>query len=184
VFGVLCNFLTAVTTPTDSVIAASAVSGGIAVRTLAGNYGFDTSITMTPGGTLANCTSDSIRVLPGGKLVTISQNIGTTGAVFYFFQRVTYKFAPSVQLPGRQALWRRVGYGAAEEILAPFATTSRFAFLMGTRLHVLTGIVAPGNVQGFELQLVAESLSPPQGETAPIQYALTPRIKFVNKAIQ
>jgi prepilin-type N-terminal cleavage/methylation domain-containing protein len=184
VFGALCRNEVAALMPTDSVIASSAVPAGIAGILIGGTYGFDTTIVITPGGAVANCTQDSIRVLPGGQMVSLSYTVGVPGTVFYLFQIVTYKFAPSAQLPGRVGLWRRVGYGAYEEILAPFATTARFAFLMGTRLTVMTNNPAPGNVQGLELRLVAESLSPPQGQATPTQYTLMPRIKFVNRSIQ
>jgi hypothetical protein len=117
-------------------------------------------------------------------MFTLSQTIGPSGTVFYFFQEVTYRFAPSAQLPGRLALWRRVRPNAAEEVLAPFGATARFAFLMGTRLTVSTGNPAPGNVQGLELRLVGESVSPAQGDAVPTQYTLMPQIKFVNRAIQ
>jgi hypothetical protein len=183
-FGVLCRNQVATTVPADSVVAASAIRRGLAGRLITGNYGFDTVLTVTAGGSAANCTADSIRVLPGGGTVTLSQTVGLPGTVFYFFQEVTYKFAASAQLPGRVALWRRVGNGAAEELLAPFGTTARFAFLMGSRLTVQTNNPAPGNLQGLELRLVGESLSPPQGASAPTRYTLMPQIKFLNKPIQ
>jgi prepilin-type N-terminal cleavage/methylation domain-containing protein len=185
VFGVLCRNQTAVIMPPDSVIYASAVPGGIAYRQTAGAYAFDVTVTMTTGGPAADCSADSIKVVTGGQYVTLSRSgIAPAGTVFYFFQTVTYRFAASSELPGRRALWRRVGSGAAEEILAPFANTARFAFLTGTRLQVETTPPPLAQIQGLELRLVAESETAPQGAAGPTQYALMPRIKFVNRSIQ
>jgi prepilin-type N-terminal cleavage/methylation domain-containing protein len=185
VFGVLCRNTTGTITPADSVISASAVPGGIAYRLASGSYAFDTAVSMAGGGSAADCTADSIKVVPGGRHVLLSRaGIAPAGTVFYFFQRVTYKFAPSSQLPGRVGLWRRVGYGTAEEILSPFGSGSRFAFLTGSRLVVQTTPPPLSQIQGLELRLVGESEQPPTGQTTPTEYVLMPRIKFVNRAIQ
>jgi hypothetical protein len=171
--------------PTDSVLAASAIPGGIAWRALAGPYQFDSTVTMTTGGPGADCTADSIRVVPGGRHMTLSRaGIAPAGTIFYMFERVTYKFAPSGQLPGRVALWRRAGGAAYEELLAPFATTARFAFLTGSRLTIQTTPPTLSQIQGLELRLIAESERAATGDPAPTQYTLMPRIKFVNRPIQ
>jgi prepilin-type N-terminal cleavage/methylation domain-containing protein len=185
VFGVLCRNDRAAIMPADSVVFASAVTGGIGYRLTSGAYAFDTGVTMTLGGTSADCTADSIRPVQPGQHVTMSRaGIAPVGTVFYMFQLVTYKFAASAQLPGRVGLWRRVGSGADEEILSPFASTARFAFLTGTRLTVQTTPPPTNQIQGLELRLVGESEFVPNGAGAPTQYALMPRIKFVNRAIQ
>jgi len=185
VFGVLCRNDRAVIMPSDSVISASAVPGGIAYRLPSGTYAYDSAVTMTMGGAAADCTVDSIKPVTPGRHATLSRaGIAPAGTVFYFYQRITYKFAASTQLPGRKGLWRRVGYGAEEEILSPFGTATRFAFLTGTRLLVQTAPPPLDQIQGLELHLVGESERPPNGETTPTQYALMPRIKFFNRAIQ
>jgi prepilin-type N-terminal cleavage/methylation domain-containing protein len=185
VFGVLCRNATGAVTPADSVISASAVQGGIAWRLVSGSYAFDEAVTMSTGGTASDCTADSIKVVPGGGRVTLSRSgIAPPGTVFYIFQRVTYKFAASAQLPGRLGLWRQVGGGAAEEILSPFGTATRFAFLTGTRLLVQTAPPPLNQIQGLELRLVGESERPPNGAATPTQYVLMPRVKFVNRVIQ
>jgi prepilin-type N-terminal cleavage/methylation domain-containing protein len=185
VFGVLCRNATGATTPADSVISAAAVQGGIAWRLTSGAYAFDSTVTMANGGPAGDCTQDSIKVVPGGRHVTFSRsNIAPVGTVFYFYQRVTYKFAASTQLPGRTALWRGVGSGASEEILSPFSGGSRFAFLVGSRLTVQEAVPPLAQIQGLELRLVGESELPANGDAAPTQYALMPRIKFVNRPLQ
>jgi prepilin-type N-terminal cleavage/methylation domain-containing protein len=185
VFGVLCRNTRAATMPSDSVIAASAVPGGIAYRLASGSYAFDTTVTMTLGGAAADCAADSIRPVAPGQHVTMSRaGIAPVGTVFYFFQTVTYRFAASAQLPGRLGLWRSVGGGAAEEILSPFGSATRFAFLTGTRLLVQTTPPPVNQIQGLELRLIGESERPANGEAAPTQFVLMPQVKFVNRTIQ
>lgn len=184
-FGVLCRNATAARMPADSVILASAVQSGLAYRNASGYYQVPPSppITWTPGGPGADCLADSIKVLSGGNHITLSRSaIAPPGTIFYLFQTVTYKFAPSVMLPGRIGLWRRVGSGTAEEILAPFASTAGFGFLVGSRLTLQAMPPSPLSlVQGLELRFVGESEQRPSGASAPTQYWLTPRVKFVNR---
>lgn len=186
-FGVLCQNATAVRMPADSVVLASVVQGGLAYRNATGGYSIPPSpmVTWVPGGPGTDCLLDSIRVVPGGQHINLSRaGIAPAGTIFYLFQEVTYKFAASTQLPGRVALWRRVGGAAEEEILAPFATSARFAFLAGSRLQVQTTPPSPLSlVLGLELRLVGESEVAPNGEPAPTQYALFPRVKFVNRQL-
>jgi prepilin-type N-terminal cleavage/methylation domain-containing protein len=185
-FGVLCRNLTAVRMPADSVTLASAVHGGVMYRGTTGAYVTPPSpATIAAGGTPGDCTADSISVtIPGAELITLSQAVpAAPGTIFYAFQVVTYKFAPSDELPGRRALWRRAGGGAAEEILSPFATTARFAFLVGSRLQVQTIAPPLGQIQGLELRLIGESQFAPEGAATPTQYELMPRVKFVNRTL-
>jgi prepilin-type N-terminal cleavage/methylation domain-containing protein len=182
-FGVLCRNEYALLTPPDSAAYAAAVPGGIAYRQPDGTYTFDATVTVTgTTASTADCDADSVRVVPGGLRITLSQsNIAPPATIFYLFQTVTYRFAPSVMLPGRKGLWRRVG-ATNEEILAPFATTARFAFLVGSRLTVQTA--PPGTlsqIQGLELRLTGESENTPAGAAAPLQFALSPRVKFMNR---
>ncbi len=185
-FGVLCKNQYAVLAPPDSVLYASAVMAGLAYRLPSGAYTFNTAVTVT--GTTASttdCTADSIRSIPGGIRITLSQNnLAPAGTIFYLFQQITYRFAASAALPGRRALWRRIG-ATNEEILSPFNTAARFAFLVGSRLAVQTTPPATlDSIQGLELRLVGESDGVPSGSSTPAQYTLAPRIKFVNRVLQ
>src|SRR3989304_18059 len=88
-----------------------------------------------PATNVGQCTGDSIRVVPGGSLIAMSNIPGArmppSGSVFYLYQIVTYGFMTSVDVPGRLGLWRRVGTGAFEELAAPFDTSAKVALLMG-----------------------------------------------------
>jgi hypothetical protein len=120
--------------------------------------------------------------VPGGLRITLSStSLAPAGTIFYLYQTVTYRFATSATLPGRRALWRSTS-AANEELLAPFASTARFAFLVGSRLTVQTTV--PGSlaeIRGLELRLTGESESAPVGSAAPMQFPLSPRVKFMNQ---
>ena len=65
--------------------------------------------------------------------VTATGTAPTVGAPVYFYQEVTYLFGPSVDQPGKRALWRAVpSAGLREELVAPFDTSARFEFLVGS----------------------------------------------------
>lgn len=182
-FGVLCRSGYALLAPPDSAAYAAAAPSGIAYQQTGGTYAFNGSVTVT--GTTAStteCDTDSLRLVPGGRRITLSStSVAPAGTIFYLFQNVTYKFATSAALPGRRALWRNTSAGN-EELLAPFASSARFAFLVGARLTVQTTVPTPLSlVRGLELRLTGESEDAPAGASAPTQFPLSPRVKFMNQ---
>lgn len=50
------------------------------------------------------------------------------GAPVFVYQEVTYFFGASTVYPGRIGLYRKLGTGTAEELVAPFDASSRFKF--------------------------------------------------------
>jgi prepilin-type N-terminal cleavage/methylation domain-containing protein len=182
-FGVFCRNEYAVLLPPDSMVYAAAVPGGVAYQLATGAYAFDSTVTVAGTTTqTAPCDQDSIRALPGGVRITFSvSGLAPATRLFYLYQKVTYKFAASAALPGRRALWRRVG-GSVEELLAPFDPSARFAFLVGSRLTPQTTVPASlSDIQGLEVRLVGHSVGTVQGTAAPAAYYLYPRIRFGNK---
>jgi prepilin-type N-terminal cleavage/methylation domain-containing protein len=182
-FGVLCPAGHAVLAPPDSAMYASALLSGFAYQQADGTYAFDETVTVT--GTTTNtthCDADSVRLVPNGIRIVLSVSaLAPSGRIFYMYQTVTYKFAESAALPGRVALWRQVRGAAAEELLAPFDTASRFAFLVGSRLTVQTAVPSPlSNVRGLELRLIGASVRSAEGESAPSRFPLYPRVSFGN----
>jgi prepilin-type N-terminal cleavage/methylation domain-containing protein len=173
--------------PTDSAGYAAAVVGGLAWRNAAGVYAFVNNVTVAPSTNTAECTPDSIRVVPGGRLVGV-RNFGgqprpPAGNLAYLYQTVTYHYRASVDLPGRIGLWRRVGSAANEELVAPFDTSAGFGFLLGPNL--VPSDTPPGNlnnVRGLELRMVGASEFVPQGKSVPAIFDLHTRIAFLNKS--
>lgn len=193
-FGMLCRTTSGVTTgslmPGDSLMYASAAPDSIGVRALTGGAFVRrrvTSVTASPRA--ADCTADSIRVIPGGRLIGMSLpgTAPTSGSLFYLSQTVTYRFMASVDVPGRRGLWRRVGAGAYEELAAPFDTAAKFVFLMGPYMQAdprtsLTTTARRDSVRGLELRLTGQSINPPQGASSPRTFDLRTRVAFQNKS--
>ncbi len=191
-FGVACerydNMLLVSLMPTDSLIYATAVPTGLAWRRSTGEHQFLTGIGVFPSTDDAVCLADSIRVIPGGRLVALSGTPAgvpfqpVVGSISYLYQTVTYKFAPSTDLPGRIGLWRRVGSGAFEELVAPFDTAAGFGFLVGSSLDALNNPPADLNtVSGLELRLVGASEFLPRGESRAQTFELVTQLRFQNK---
>ncbi len=186
-FGLLCQTSGASTVmsllPADSLSYASAVIGGLAWLDSTDSYVFMDGMNVAPSANTAACTQDSIRTVPGGQLVQTSSSTGApSGSVAYLYQTVTYRFAPSVDIPGRRALWRQAGTAAAEELVAPFDTAAGFGFLVGESL-----IPQPNppmdlsTVRGLELRLVGASERNPEGKSKPETFDLRTTVVFLNK---
>lgn len=190
-FGMTCRTaggaIVAAMLPVDSATYAAAVPAGLAWRDATGRYTVITrSITVSASTNMAACAADSIRVVPGGRLVEITGIPGgqspPSGSIFYLFEIVTYSFRPSAELPGRIGLWRRSGSRPYEELVAPFDKTARFAFLLGANLEPREAVPASlDSVRGLELRLVGASDYPPQGSSAPSRFELRTRVAFMNK---
>jgi type II secretory pathway pseudopilin PulG len=194
-FGMACRFSGGTTIaslmPVDSVTYASAAPEGLAWRTVGGAYTAISPVAVASSGNISQCTADSIRVIPGGKLVAISgpsvnSNSPPSGSLMYLYHTVTYKFAPSVDLPGRRGLWRKAGSAGYEELAAPFDTSAKFAFLFGPymRVQVRTSIsiqASRDSVRGLELRLTGASVTTPPGASRPPRFDLRSRIAFSNK---
>ncbi len=187
-FGMMCRVSGAVRiaalVPPDSLMYASAVPEGYQWRAANDAYFTAWPATVAASADVASCTADSVRVLPGGKLIQMTPTTPTapSGTLFFLYQQVRYRFAPSVDLPGRTALWRRVGAGVDEELVAPFDTSSGFRFLVGPNLTPQSAPPAPLTMtRGLELILVGASDSPAQGTPEPQKFELRTRVAFLNR---
>jgi prepilin-type N-terminal cleavage/methylation domain-containing protein len=188
-FGVTCDQtgsgqIVAALVPPDSLTYATAVPGGFAWQDDAGDYQAVNGISVTNSSNMNACIADSVFVVPGGKLISISGIAGpipTPGRIFYLYQDISYRFGGSVELPGRIALWRRVGF-VYEELASPFDTSAKFRCLTGPQLDVedCPPSGGLGEVRGLELVLVGASDLTPQGTAGPATFDLTTRIAFLN----
>ena len=189
-FGISCGSSGSTTIgaliPPDSLAYATAVAEGVAWRQYTGGYLAVNGISVTASSDTASCTADSVRVLPGGMLVRMTGFSGADqpppGRIFALYHTLTYRFAPSTELPGRIALWRQAGSAASEELAAPFDTTAGFAFLVDTSFTLQTNPPADlDEVRGLELRLIGASELAPQGRTEPETFELVTRVPFLNK---
>lgn len=205
-FGVACSqpsggWQAILLMPFDSANYASASLRGYAWRDRVGTLHFVEPATLGTGAS-SDCSGltppipASGSALPTGTLfIRLSPNdtsrpaVDLAGAPVYLFQRVRYALAPSVEIPGRTALWRTQLAGGTrdslvEELVAPFETaTTSFGFLVGNGLRYQATVpTALDSVRGIRLRLVGQSQEAPQGRTAPSRFDLTTDIVFVNHA--
>lgn len=192
-FGIACQSsgtsLWASLMPVDSVMYAGATPAGYGWRNSVGDFLWVTrpGMTIISSTETTRCTDEGIVVIPGGSLVELTgtagePNIPPTGSVFNVFQLVTYGFAPSADLPGRTALWRRVGDGTPEEIAGPFEAGSGFAFLVGTDLtEQATPPADLGTVRGLRLRIVGASEFRASGDNDYETFELVTDVSFVNR---
>jgi hypothetical protein len=106
------------------------------------------------------------------------------GAPIILYERVTYRFGPSQEMPGRRALWRILpGSGKVDELVTPFDTAARFQPIVGRQLVAQSGMPASmDSVYGVRIRLIAASDARPAGRSAPVTFDLTTDILFRNRA--
>jgi prepilin-type N-terminal cleavage/methylation domain-containing protein len=185
--GMLCRTSGAYTIaslmPYDSLMYTAATLDSLAWLDNLGNYVPVGGVTVASSTATGACQADSIRVIPGGRLVALTPaGIGQPSRLFYLFESVTYRFRNSVEMPGRRALWRQAGGAAAEEIVAPFDTAAQFRFLVGPALVATSTVPAVlDSVRGLEIRLVGQSDAPPQGASTFQSFNLTTYVKFLNR---
>lgn len=173
--------------PVDSATYASATLRGYAWRDSTGTWRFKEPATIAAG-VATDCSGavPAVTVLTNGQIVRVSPNDVTTeqGSPVYLYQMVRYALAPSVQLPGRTALWRTmIDLNQRDELVAPFDTNSVFSFLTGNALTVQSAVPAVlDSLRGVRVRLVGQSEDPPEGRTTPSRFDLSMDIVFVNRA--
>lgn len=198
-FGVSCGDdgggnLIASFTPPDSLMYANAAPEGLARRDGNSNYVMRSMTGATVLTDPTTCTTRNVGTIPGGRMMTITgipaSELPPTstdlspGTIVYLYQTVTYKFAASVDLPGRLALWRRAGAGPLEELVAPFDTVAGFGCLTGPDLDLVactSSLTMLDEARGLELRLVGESDVTPRGSSGPQTFDLTTRVTFLNR---
>lgn len=173
--------------PTDSATYFGATASGYAWRTATGEYEFENGATVIDGVPQLPCALTGIVTLtaPGwsARTVAVTQDLDTdTATSVYLYQTIRYAFAPSTTLPGRVALWRTVlSTNTREELVAPFDTSSRFSFLVGSRYTAQAAAPSPlDSTRGVRVRLVAASETAPQGRADPTKFEITVDVLFRN----
>jgi hypothetical protein len=197
-FGVACFQIFGTTIvsllPGDSAIYRSATASGYAYRDPTTTAAWTIRDSKTPGAfnlwPFCGLVSPSVTTLAATGWTTQGYSVPETrpdmpvGSLVYFYQQITYAFAPSVTLPGRKALWRRVAStGASDELVLPFDTGSGFQFLVGSRLTVrATAPAILDSVLGVRVRLIGQSEQTPEGKSAPSRFDMSTNILFRNNA--
>lgn len=169
--GLYCSTSTATFVPADSLQYAQAQYGGYAWRDTASGSTYTYTVgAAVPASALATvCTTAGLAQIPDGLVLSVTPVLGSvpTGAPFFLWQTVTYRFAASTLVPGRLALWRQAGSAAAEEVAVPVDSLSRFNFYT-TGVTSSTTVPSPLNtMRGLEILLYGESERTSPGRTGP-----------------
>ena len=184
-WGVFCSAGTMMRLPVDSAMYAMATIAGYAIKdtTAAGAYVYTTTATAPTAGTATNCTTAvSITAPTNGAYLSLSPApTGTAGAPMMLFQVITYKFAASTLVPGKLGLYRRVGTGTPEELVAPFDATAKFRFYDLNASTAQTAVPTLTNIRGVEVQFNAQSIQRSSGQSSPESSSITTAVFFRNR---
>ncbi len=172
--GVLCATNGSTSTvslmPVDSAMYAQTGHSGFAWRN-------DTTAAYTyvGGGTRGSgsaivCTLNGIQVVTGGTVVSLTGAIPSArpvGTVLFLYRRIRYELKASTQMVGQTALWRTpLSSGTGEELAAPFASTARFRYYVGTTATPQETVPSPlSSMTGLELAFDGQSDRTPRMST-------------------
>ena len=196
-FGMFCGTSGGTSTvsmlPVDSMTAAMASFAGYGWRgRLSGRYTMAPNATQAASATPTRCTGTGVGEA-GIKTVSINGRTGqivdispaipastTIGMAVFFYQSVTYSFAASGMFPGKVGLYRSVNGGAAEELMAPFASTARFRYFQSGDDTSRTTAPALSAIRGVGLELTTTGQRRPAGRTTDIESRMMTAIFFKN----
>jgi hypothetical protein len=138
--------------------------------------------------TSTDCTSANIKTVSingrtGGVYSVTSSTAPTTmgpGWPIMWFQSVTYSFAASSMFPGKVGLYRTVGTGTPEELMAPFASTARFKYYQAGDDVSRTTAPALSDIRGLEMDLTTEGQRKPAGSASYAQNQMVTSVFFKN----
>lgn len=182
--GVYCAASTMMVLPVDSALYAMATFAGYAVKdtTAIGAYAYTASGTAPSAGTATNCTTTAAITAPAsGLYLSVTGSAGTAGAPMFLYQIVTYKFASSALFSGKRGLYRRVGSGTDEELVAPFDTSAKFRYYNLYADTAQTTVPTLTNIRGVELMLDAQSPSRSSNRSTPEAVSIKTAIFFRNR---
>jgi Tfp pilus assembly protein PilX len=187
--GVKCSSNRVAILPIDSVSAEIGIANtsGVAYRGANDRYVYNNVPTATTSGnaldfsacTGVGITATGVDAVPNMRMVSLTDvgipAVAIAGTPIMLFYRVKYEFKASTTVPGRTGLFRSVAgpgatgtFGTAEELIAPFESTSRFKYFIGTdRTPAITLFAIPlETVTGIQLTLNGQSETRGSGQSA------------------
>jgi len=174
--------------PVDSAMFAGPGFSGYAWRNGAGKYGYVSTTTVPPAGTLSLCNTAGITTLTSdlAKVVLISPKLTDTASVgtpVFLYRNITYEFKNSTMLPGTIGLYRTVVTGnTTEELSAPYASGAKFRFFVGSSQTAQDAVPAQlSTLRGLELVMAGNSEKIPIGGTQKEQAPFTTAVFFKNR---
>ncbi|MDQ6830086.1 MAG: hypothetical protein M3081_14610, partial [Gemmatimonadota bacterium] len=140
----------------------------------------------------AQCAAGNIGAATNGGFLQITPGIPIggpfisppVGAPIYLYQRLRYRFAASVTIPGTTALWRDVlRTGASEEIASPLGNGSQFAWFLksDSQVPVVAAPAALASIAGFKITMNGIYERTAEGAMAPASALVSTSIFFRNR---
>ena len=190
--GVVCGTQTGKThislLPLDSAMYESAGYAGYAWRGGDGVYRYKEDNQYKEIGTLSVCNDSQILTLTGqgAKVIRISPELPDTasyGTPVMLYRHVRYAFRPSTTVPGATGLFRIVfAGGATEELSAPYDSSAKFRFYVGSSLIAEDAPPADlSTLRGLELKMTGLSERISSGSIAKYKSPFVTAIFFKNR---
>ncbi|HMJ16754.1 MAG TPA: prepilin-type N-terminal cleavage/methylation domain-containing protein [Gemmatimonadaceae bacterium] len=135
-------------------------------------------------GLVAQCTGQQVTPVPNGRTVSVTPVAPIAaglGTIIFLYTRVRYEFKASTAVPGQLGLYRTLmpqnGAESSEELVAPFANTASWKFIIRNVAGAQTNPPALLNeIRGLELHLDGMSeiraAGKPSFENAPFTTAV------------
>jgi prepilin-type N-terminal cleavage/methylation domain-containing protein len=171
--------------PVDSTSYANASFYGYAWRSsITGAYNYVENPATLGTGLVAQCTGQQVTPVPNGRTVAVSPVAPIAaglGTIVFLYQRVRYEFKASTAVPGQLGLYRTLmpanGAEVSEELVAPFANTASWKFIIRNVAGAQTNPPALlSEIRGLELHLDGMSeiraAGKPSFENAPFTTAV------------
>lgn len=189
--GVVCGANTIHLMPIDSLVLEEVKAGtaelGLSVRDMTnGTYPNFSTTTMSPISSTLLCTGNGVTPLPNGTMWTTSASLGGAwaGQPLMVYRRITYRLATSgLVTGGKYGLFRQVGTGTDEELVAPLETTSKFEYYA---LNSSVPGAAPADlrqVYGVRFNLIGMSERKTQQNAAQEKSNLITSVFFKNRKL-
>jgi hypothetical protein len=172
--------------PVDSAMFAGDGYSGYAWRGGDGSVFYDPNNKTKATGSLNVCTNVNIGVLSAGKVIKIAPALpaaASYGTPVFLFRNIRYTFGPSQMVPGTTGLFRTLlETGITEELSAPYESTAKFRFFVGTSLTAQDAAPADlSTLRGIELDMIGLSERAPYGATAKERAPFVTAVFFKNR---
>lgn len=174
--------------PVDSAMFDGPGYSGYAWRGGNGVYWYNPDNKTKNSGTLSVCTGASIGTLTSdnAKVIKIDPALpvaASYGTPVFLFRNIRYRFGPSVIVPGTTGLFRTImETGATEELSAPYESTAKFRFFVGTSTTAQDNPPADlSTLRGIELNMIGLSERAPYGATERERAPFVTAVFFKNR---
>lgn len=174
--------------PVDSAMYAGPGFSGYAWRNGMGKYRYVETGTLHDDGDLTTCNTAGINTLTADKakvvrMTPILTDTASVGTPVLIYRKILYEFKSSASVPGTIGLFRTiVATGASEELSAPYESTAKFRFYVGSSTTAQDNAPADlSTLRGIQLNMTGVSENIPSGGTQKERAPFTTSVFFKNR---